>query len=367
MEHKANNDAFGNELWGAEDANMRLANCCSDATDESDFTPAELAMMKRKRSNKTAPLPKGVKDVQWQPPVATGLDNSDAIFQTEAGERGVLLLSGEGINENNSHFRSWQEDNGTAKSFGSKKIEKEVDGKRITVAVAKKPSNTATRPVRAKPRTDTMFVRPTSADAVLQGGSTLPSETFAPDVRKLRALRNSFSEEENDCDDLEYAGEARGESSSIEEGSAGQSLPSADMASQQTSATPRGLAAAEEEEEEEEAVRDSLPGCCAQPPGERTTPALEVVDGRPSLSTTVASDRVMPAMPQRPPNGIVSSHVRESPRGQWLSKQVKKQSQAYTTAPRRYRYLYSLLFSLTVLMPAIRWFPTEYPCQWGRV
>lgn len=332
MGNGADDDAFNeDEAWGAEDTDMRRLTCCSDGTDDSDFTPTQLVMMKRKGSEKTAPLPKGVKDVHWQPPVATGLDNSIAIFQTEADEKGVLLLSSEGISESNSHFRSWQEDNGVAESFASKTVEKEVDGKRITVAVSREPPRVANRLVRANTRANkrpgTMALRPNSAGAALRAANA-PSQRFEPDVHRLRTLRKCFSaEEEYDFDDQSSSGgEDKKDSPSTEERSTGQPLqppPSADVASQQASAAPpQGLAA------EEGAVRGSVPGCRAQqPPGERAaTPAPEGVVGGPSLSTTIASDRVMPATPHRPSDGVASSHARVSPRGQPISTQVKKRA-----------------------------------------
>eukprot|EP00752_Nemacystus_decipiens_P002041 g1956.t1 len=239
--NNGNSDAvFEDETWGGENSSMGLTDC-SDETDQSDFTPGELALMRRKRSTKTAPLPKGVDDVKWQPPVATGLDNSTAIFQTKDDGRGMLTLSSEGISENNNHFRRWQEDNGIAKSFASRTVEKEVDGKRITVAVAKKPSTLANRLVRANTGAATTTRRPSSAGAVLQA-VPIPSSSPVPDVQYLRSLSKRLPVEE--CGSLMNSGDNNAvfEDETCETGDAGMRLTNCSEATDESDFTPSELA-----------------------------------------------------------------------------------------------------------------------------
>lgn len=204
--------------------------------------------MNRKPSTKTPPLPMGVKDAQWQPPVAAGLEHSSEIFQTEADERGMLVLSEEGTSESNWHFRTWQEDNGVAGTVASKTVEKDVDGKRITVSITSEASRLSNRLARANTR------RPSSADAAVPAMGFL-SEGSVPDVKSLRALRGCSPAEECGRQVLTSGEAMRKDSPSAEEGAPGRSSPSADVTSQKVAATPERHAA-----EEEEAVQDySLP------------------------------------------------------------------------------------------------------------
>lgn len=120
---------------GLEDG-MRSLTGATDESDGSDFTPAQLEMMKRKISGGGVPLPGGVQDVQWEAPRSTGLEHSDAIFETEADTKGGIRLTSKGINNNNCHYRSWQEDNGVAKSFACRSVVKNVDGRSRTVLIS---------------------------------------------------------------------------------------------------------------------------------------------------------------------------------------------------------------------------------------
>ena len=265
------------ETWGADRAQSLLTDCTegTEGTEGSDFTPSELARMNRKTSHRTAPLPRGVPDVRWEPPVATGLENSSAIFQTESDERGRLLLSGEGLSETNRHFRSWQEDNGVAGAFAQGTVEKEVDGKTMRVAVARESSSFMQHFARAS-----TMMRPSTADA-LSSGPLLKERTTAavvPDVRVLRTLRRCSSAGECGREAARRLGDkeaaAAGERGEEEEGSgfsspegqggaAGQSSSSRDVAGDEVevAATPQGLSSEQEVEAPERgAVSASAPG-----------------------------------------------------------------------------------------------------------
>jgi len=126
------NDEFGDDLWGCGNPHTRA---CTDASDGSDFTPAQLQIMKSQTLDRAAPLPEGVRDVQWQPPKSTGLKHSAPIFQTETDAAGGLRMTSVGLSGNNCHFRSWQEDNGVASTFASETVVKDVDGEQRMVSI----------------------------------------------------------------------------------------------------------------------------------------------------------------------------------------------------------------------------------------
>lgn len=104
----------------------------SNETEGSDFTLDQIAMM-RLNYQETAPLPQGVTDVGWEAPKVAGLDHSTAIFGITKTSDGRLSRSN--INLDQEHFRSWQVENGVARTFSSHKVEKVVDGKVMTVMI----------------------------------------------------------------------------------------------------------------------------------------------------------------------------------------------------------------------------------------
>lgn len=146
---------FGADLWGFDGSRGRMRSLTSGTaetddskgrmrtirggtgeTDESDFTPAQLELMKHNNTTQAAPLPQGVRDIQWKPPTLTGLEHSTPIFETESNMEEGSLVTSKKINGNNCHFRSWQEDNGVATTFASKRVEKNVDGQTRTVLIS---------------------------------------------------------------------------------------------------------------------------------------------------------------------------------------------------------------------------------------
>lgn len=299
MDIGANNDELGGELWGLDDMMTRHR----DLTDGSDFTPTELAMMHRQNSKHVAPLPQGVPDVHWQPPASTGLKNSTAIFATERDTNGGLMVTTEGISESNCHFRSWQEDNGVARSFGVATVEKDVDGQRRMVAVS-------STPMLANSLVPENTTRPSSADWVLENKKVLPgsSDSTAPqDIRRRKGTMRRFPSGDKEAgggEDRKPSGKIVGKANPpSDEGAAGSSLPGVDGASQQGSETPGDRSV--------EAVSDSKPGhSCARPSG-------GVVGA--SLSTTNASSGTVSSMPQRPPDGVARSQTRETRPGQRIT------------------------------------------------
>eukprot|EP00903_Cladosiphon_okamuranus_P013358 g12450.t1 len=189
MDNVENDDGLGGESWGDDllDFTHRLRTDGTDATSEgSDFSPAQLAAIGRRRSTSSAPLPKGVKGVSWQPPSSTGLEHSYPIFETECDKRGALRVSAKGFTSDNCHFRTWQEDNGVAATFASETVEKEVDGQRLTVAIdasaRKEKPTTPQRPLDGAASSHARQPRPgrslsskgTAVDAV--GASPSPKE-----------------------------------------------------------------------------------------------------------------------------------------------------------------------------------------------
>lgn len=123
------------EQGGFEEGTRSLTGA-TDETDGSDFTPEQLKRMTRRISAEGAPLPGGVRDVNWEAPTSTGLEHSAPIFETEADTKGGVRLTSKGINDNNCHYRSWQEDNGVARTFALKSVVKNVDGETRTVLVS---------------------------------------------------------------------------------------------------------------------------------------------------------------------------------------------------------------------------------------
>ncbi|CAN0484326.1 unnamed protein product [Ectocarpus sp. 12 AP-2014] len=135
-ETKALGEEMADNFWGTGQRDFRAVTGGTEASDGSDFTPAQLAAMRKRVSAQGMPLPAGVEDVEWQPPASTGLGHSSAIFNTISDQEGVLRRSSAGLNAENCHFRSWQEDNGVAKAFASDTVAKDVDGvtRRVTIA-----------------------------------------------------------------------------------------------------------------------------------------------------------------------------------------------------------------------------------------
>lgn len=175
--------------------------------------------MGRRISTHSAPLPRGVTDINWQAPRSTGLQHSSPIFETESDDKGSLRISGKGLTSDNCHFRSWQEDNGVAATFATETVVKEVDGHRMTVAIGRgrRASNRTSSFLGAVPRTSTV---------------TLESSGAAdPDIERLRSLRRCSSEgEESRCDSA----------AELERGvAAGPSLPPTDDSSPSEVSSPR--------------------------------------------------------------------------------------------------------------------------------
>eukprot|EP00752_Nemacystus_decipiens_P009796 g8745.t1 len=187
MDNDQLNDGAGEESWGGDLLDFP-ARPCADATDASegsDFSPAQLAMIERRISVHASPLPEGVKDIDWQAPQATGLQHSSPIFETERDKRGTIRISSGGITPNNCHFRSWQEDNGVAAAFASDTVEKEVDGRKMTVAIGRNRLAPASK-------------RPSSENNDAARASTAmskPGSAYEPDIEHLRSLRRCSSSE----------------------------------------------------------------------------------------------------------------------------------------------------------------------------
>ncbi|CAM9612408.1 unnamed protein product [Ectocarpus sp. 12 AP-2014] len=135
-EIKVLGEEMADNLVGTGQRDLRAVTGGTEASDGSDFTPAQLAAMRKRVSVQGMPLPDGVEDVEWQPPASTGLEHSSAIFNTISDQEGVLRRSSAGVNVDNCHFRSWQEDNGIAKTFASDTVVKDVDGVKRSVTIA---------------------------------------------------------------------------------------------------------------------------------------------------------------------------------------------------------------------------------------
>ncbi|CAM9208827.1 unnamed protein product, partial [Ectocarpus sp. 13 AM-2016] len=150
MESFAEIKALGEErasnLWDTGQRDFRAVTGGTEASDGSDFTPAQLAAMRKRVSVQGMPLPDGVEGVEWQPPASTGLEHSSAIFNSISDQDGVLRRSSAGLNVDNCHFRSWQEDNGVAKTFASDTVVKDVDGVKRSVTIARGFPQLAERP-----------------------------------------------------------------------------------------------------------------------------------------------------------------------------------------------------------------------------
>ncbi|CAM9090510.1 unnamed protein product [Ectocarpus sp. 4 AP-2014] len=145
-EFKALGEEVEDNLWGTSQRDVRAVTGGTEASDVSDFTPAQLVAMRNRVSLQGMPLPDGVEDVEWQPPASTGLEHSSAIFDTVSDQEGVLRRSSAGFNVDNCHFRSWQEDNGAAKAFASDTVVKDVDGVKRSVTIARGLPQLAGRP-----------------------------------------------------------------------------------------------------------------------------------------------------------------------------------------------------------------------------
>lgn len=244
MDNGLSNDGFGDESWGDDPLNFQTRRSVdiSDATSEgSDYSPEQLAMIGRRISTHSAPLPRGVADIRWQAPESTGLQHSSPIFQTETDDRGTLRVSKKGLESDNCHFRSWQEDNGVATTFASKRVTKVVDGHRMTVAIGRGRLNST-------PKT----TRRSSADDAVPTATSEPEEGD-PDIERLRSLRRCSSEGEESRLDSDAEVEERGAA------------------------------------------------------------------GTSSSSVDASNPRKMPSTPQRPVDGVASSHAREPRPGRRLS------------------------------------------------
>ncbi|CAN0182798.1 unnamed protein product [Ectocarpus sp. 8 AP-2014] len=150
-ETKALGEEMADNLWGTGQRDFRAVTGGTEASNGSDFTPEQLAVMRKRFSVQGMPLPDGVEDVKWQPPVSTGLEHSSAIFNTISDQEGVLRRSSAGLNVDNCHFRSWQEDNGVAKTFASDTVVKDVDGVKRSVAIDRGFPHLAGRPKTMTP------------------------------------------------------------------------------------------------------------------------------------------------------------------------------------------------------------------------
>ncbi|CAM9807121.1 unnamed protein product [Ectocarpus sp. 12 AP-2014] len=145
-ETKALGEEMADNFRGTGQRDFRAVTGGTEASDGSDFAPAQLAAMRKRVSAQGMPLPAGVEDVEWQPPASTGLEHSSAIFNTISDQEGVLRRSSAGLNVDNCHFRSWQEDNGVAKTFASDTVVKDVDGVKRSVTIARGLPQLAGRP-----------------------------------------------------------------------------------------------------------------------------------------------------------------------------------------------------------------------------
>lgn len=244
MDNGLSNDEFGDESWGDDPLNFQARRSVdiSNATSEgSDYSPVQLAMIRRRISTHSAPLPRGVADIQWQAPESTGLQHSSPIFQTETDNRGTLRVSKKGFESDNCHFRSWQEDNGVAATFASKRVTKVVDGHRMTVAIGRGRLDSTPKTKRRSSADDTV---PTATSEPVEGD---------PDIERLRSLRRCSSEGEESRLDSDAEVEERGAA------------------------------------------------------------------GTSSSSVDASNPREMPSTPQRPVDGVASSHAREPRPGRWLS------------------------------------------------
>lgn len=301
MDNVEENGGFGDESWGGDLLNFEDGACPDAAeavdacSDGSDFSPAQLAIMERSVSAHAAPLPKGVEDVEWQPPRMSGLKHSSPIFETERDERGTLRISSPGLSSSNCHFRSWQEDNGVAANFASETVEKEVDGQRMTVAVR--------RGLRGS-------MVPSSSDTILLQTTAGPQSgpgAAVSEIERLRALRRKSS---LDGEELGFDSRALGERDA-----AGPSPPSIDVSNQEKTPpiTRHHPAGAESNLERTN---------CAQANKSDESRPVEEVAASPSLASTRALNHSMPLLPKRPVDGVATSHARQPRPGRSLSPKV---------------------------------------------
>lgn len=288
MDNKDKNDGeLGNETWGAErwKADSRASRDGTGVSSEegSEFSPAELEMMRRNISELRAPLPQGVQEIEWQAPRCSGLQHSSPIFETEHHARGVLGLTSRTFTSNNCHFRSWQEDNGVAETFATETAEKVVDGCRMTVAVCR--SST---------------IQPTSSVPVSSGASE--------DIGCLRALRRSSSE----------GNDSRIDRSELETGAPRPSpLPSTDASDQNMPSMPRRPS----EDTAVARVLERTSDCAHDKTSDGNLP-VDGVTASLSLPSTDALNPKVSSMPHRPQDGVASSLARQPRPGRSLSSKV---------------------------------------------
>lgn len=126
-----NND---NDTYQLDDV-IRSGVCGGSLTDDSDSVLPNPELIKRSLQRTTLPLPTGVNDIGWKAPDESGLRHSAPIFETKIQDNGLRKTV---VNATQSHFREWQEDNGTAAAIGTTKLEQVVDGETMAVHVSKR-------------------------------------------------------------------------------------------------------------------------------------------------------------------------------------------------------------------------------------
>ncbi|CAM9645866.1 unnamed protein product [Ectocarpus fasciculatus] len=336
-ETKVLDEEMADNLW---DTSKRDCRDGTEASDASDFTPAQLAVMRTRVSVQGMPLPGGVEDVEWQPPASTGLEHSGAIFNTKSDQEGVLRRSSAGLNVDNCHFRSWQEDNGVAKTFASDTVVKDVDGVTRTVNIAcglpqlagrskaTTPADLRSSHARAASEANRPVVRPGTMFVWPSHGMTLPRGKTGP----VSAAEGSshgrlpFMEEDGSDSDKNESSVPPGPSKDAVNGVEGgkelsetgrDSAPEetgaepSDGSSKQTSLTARHPSrtarnGAGDAPERRGGTKDSPP---------REDGATDRVTTRPWLSSSSAdgSKQQYSQTPRRPSSGSASSHARQQP------------------------------------------------------
>ena len=280
---------FGDDLWGAD---CSLVRACTDVSDESDFTPAQLKIMKSKTLDQAAPLPKGVRDVGWQPPTSTGLHHSAPIFETESDTRGRLRMTSVGLSASNCHFRSWQEDNGIADSFGAEKVLKNVDGEKRIVSIG--------------------CVKASAGPGALLSPRTTDVLTHLKEIKRLSMRSNDSTDT---CNSSKPSQEG---DSPVQEGdAAGSSSTDADGSAQQLSTAPLrpSTGAASDSTQETGCAQSS-----AQTRGGNESPVGS--SASPSMSMNDASDQQTSPTPRRPSDSVASSRARQPRPGRSRSTKV---------------------------------------------
>lgn len=282
------NDVFGDDIWGADDLQTRSR---TDASEGSDFTPAQLKMMKTQTLDQAAPLPKGVRDVQWQPPTATGLAHSAPIFQTEADAAGGLRMTSVGLSGSNCHFRSWQEDNGVARTFASETVIKEVDGEERIVSIG------STKAAAAS----CSFISPRNT-------SVAPDPLVLEHLREVKRL-SLRSNDSTDSSKLSKDGD-----SPVRE--CATSAPSSPRQPSPALRRPSTGAGSDSTQE----IGCSLPFARAEGNDESPTGNIDIASA--SLSTIDARDLATSPTPRRPSGSPSSSCTRKPRPGRSLSPKV---------------------------------------------